>query len=554
MIDWIPKLKNLITVVFSFLAAGVAVIGLLVAVPKENAPQLLIVRSGSMVPAIPVGSLVVTRPTAEYRVGDVISYRLQQRLITHRIVKVENGIIRARGDANNAVDAVAITKNMVAGKVWFHVPGIGAAIAYTRTPLGYAIAILLPSLLIIIQECLVIYRELTKKDKPKKKDDDRSNDHGQKIPTSSFLIRDIVSPQEARRLQMAPVAVVISPPVRLTVNARLATQALAVVVLVATAFVSTAAYFSDNGVSSGNVFTTNFVITPPLSTGQLVINEVLYNTSCAIPAHRQWVEIWNGGEAAIDLDGWKLRETVGGRSFRVQNHPVLQPGQLAVISHSAAYSGTCYWQPPANTLVIDWGNNMGLSSTNGVVELLNPVEEVVDHVAYGSVGQPSSPVDQSIERVTVGLDTAAGTNFSAADFMTRFPSTVGFILPATQDVVINEFRINPDHVEFVEVFNRSDHAVNIGGWTLQNWTENVKKTIPTGTILAPGARKNFAFLQTWLNAGDKIYLKNSSGKIMDAFNIQLFVPPSGSSWVRVPDGSDSWHMDATPTPNAANTL
>ena len=64
-----------------------------------------IVLSGSMEPAVRTGALIFTdKKQTKPKQGDVISYRLNHALITHRVLREENGIYITQGDANETED------------------------------------------------------------------------------------------------------------------------------------------------------------------------------------------------------------------------------------------------------------------------------------------------------------------------------------------------------------------------------------------------------------------------------------------------------------------
>jgi signal peptidase I len=96
-------------------ALGVVVLGLLTLVvgPRLFPFHSFYVRSGSMSPTIPVGSLVITTraPAEALRVGDVIVFRRPDRpgtTVVHRIADIaqtpDGPAFLTRGDANNAID------------------------------------------------------------------------------------------------------------------------------------------------------------------------------------------------------------------------------------------------------------------------------------------------------------------------------------------------------------------------------------------------------------------------------------------------------------------
>lgn len=90
-----------------------------------------VVMGGSMTPAMPMGSLILIEPTAPaaVSVGDVITFMLPDRLITHRVVAIEHddmGLrLMTKGDANDAPDPIAVRAGGSIGAVRVAVPIAG---------------------------------------------------------------------------------------------------------------------------------------------------------------------------------------------------------------------------------------------------------------------------------------------------------------------------------------------------------------------------------------------------------------------------------------------
>lgn len=126
-----PKLFLAVLLV---LAAGVIV-------PGWCGLKAMAVVSGSMEPAIPVGSMVYVKSIAATRLqpGDVCTYRLQREpaLVTHRVVQVDalHQTLLTRGDANARPDP-AVPFDRVVGRVVFHLPCAGWWVLGLRSPLG----------------------------------------------------------------------------------------------------------------------------------------------------------------------------------------------------------------------------------------------------------------------------------------------------------------------------------------------------------------------------------------------------------------------------------
>lgn len=139
--------------------AGLVVLGLLAVTvgPRFLPYQALIVRSGSMSPTIPTGSIVFYRKTAAaaVKVGDVIVFAKPgdpNEKVTHRVVQIKTGATGryfiTKGDANGTPDDWRVP---AAGTGWvssFHVARAGYALVYLRSSFGRLLLLILPAILL----------------------------------------------------------------------------------------------------------------------------------------------------------------------------------------------------------------------------------------------------------------------------------------------------------------------------------------------------------------------------------------------------------------------
>lgn len=120
---------------------------LMVAACLLLAPHVLPVKfhpvlTGSMEPAMPVGSVVVVVPVtaAEVSVGDVLTFDAGGRRVTHRVVEIRDDqdgrSFITKGDANNVADGEPVPAAAVAGRVWCDIPWLGRVAEAVRTPVG----------------------------------------------------------------------------------------------------------------------------------------------------------------------------------------------------------------------------------------------------------------------------------------------------------------------------------------------------------------------------------------------------------------------------------
>lgn len=115
------------------------------------------IRSGSMSPTLPVGSLVAYErvPAGSLRVGDVISITPPGKpgtVVTHRIARVETGaegtFLMTKGDANRDIDPWRVPPRGTGWRSVASVPKVGFFVGYARSAL--ARPGLIPSLVVII--------------------------------------------------------------------------------------------------------------------------------------------------------------------------------------------------------------------------------------------------------------------------------------------------------------------------------------------------------------------------------------------------------------------
>lgn len=97
--------------------------------------HLFAVRSGSMLPTLRPGDLILVEPRARYGVGDVVTMAGRE-VVTHRVVRTAQGAIATRGDANDSDDAVPTPTSHVVGAVVARIPYGGYPLVFFQQPAG----------------------------------------------------------------------------------------------------------------------------------------------------------------------------------------------------------------------------------------------------------------------------------------------------------------------------------------------------------------------------------------------------------------------------------
>lgn len=131
-------------------------------VPKFFGVEPMIVLSGSMEPAYPVGSLLYIRHTdsSDIQKGDAITFYLDEdTLVTHRVVDVdkENKVYTTKGDANNTEDGGKVSFDQVRGKPVYCIPKAGYLADKVSQPTGkilYIVAIVVDVILMFMGDLI----------------------------------------------------------------------------------------------------------------------------------------------------------------------------------------------------------------------------------------------------------------------------------------------------------------------------------------------------------------------------------------------------------------
>jgi len=141
------------------IAAGLVVLGLVAITigPRFLPYQALIVRSGSMSPTIPTGSIVFYTkiPSTKVKVGDVIVFSKPgdpNEKVTHRVYQIGHAATGeyfiTKGDANGTPDDWRVP---AVGTGWierFHVPSVGYALVYLQSTLARLLLLVIPAILL----------------------------------------------------------------------------------------------------------------------------------------------------------------------------------------------------------------------------------------------------------------------------------------------------------------------------------------------------------------------------------------------------------------------
>lgn len=351
---------------------------------------------------------------------------------------------------------------------------------------------------------------------------------------------------------------------------------------------------------------TNTSTLPPSATPSgflsVVINEIAWMGTLASPSD-EWIELYNPGSTAIDLDGWVLK-ALDGTPYIVLTDVIPAGGYyilersddntISDVTATQIYSGE-------------------LENTGETLQLFDTSNRQIDTANANGGAWPAGSTSTygSMERrgVIADSDTAWITNANSASWTkhdsrgtgstsylirgtpgyanwayvvtptasprptaTRTPIRTSTPVPPPPPplIAINEFVPRPgsdwnnDGVvnqgdEYIELLNHGVIPVNLSGYRLDD-EANIGSnpfSLPSVT-LQPGERIVFYGSQTGLllsDGGDGVRLLRPNGQLMDAYNYFVVYYPD-QSFCRLPDngGADDWNENCFPTPGLKNSL
>ena len=119
--------------------------------------------SGSMSPTIEKGDMILVKLDTVYKVGDIVSFKDNDSIITHRIVEINDNYYVTKGDANNTLDN-PINKDQIIGKT---VKTISRAFIFAKVLTTPKVMIMCLITITIMCWCAASFKNEVKKEKKK---------------------------------------------------------------------------------------------------------------------------------------------------------------------------------------------------------------------------------------------------------------------------------------------------------------------------------------------------------------------------------------------------
>ena len=294
-------------------------------------------------------------------------------------------------------------------------------------------------------------------------------------------------------------------------------------------------------------------IGPATRRGPFVFSEIMYHPEVR-PDGRdvEFVELYNSQPWAENLTGYHI---TGDVSFDFPPGTMIAALGRLVIAAVPADVQTTYG---ISGVLGPYAGR--LKDGGGALRLRNEGNGIAFEVDYDSEhAWPTAPDGGGpslvLARPSMGMQNPLA--WAAGELTVGSPGAAEPVLVnAWAGVTINEVLAHSAGVDFIELYNSSANAVDLGGCVLTDTPDAAKYTFPLGTGIP--ANGFLSRTETELGfaphaTGDTLYLKSPDGsRVLDA--VRFGAQESGVTSGRSPDGARSWVRLAGATPNARNSF
>ena len=107
------------------------IICIIIFLAHQSHIKLYQIQSGSMLPELQIGEIIILLEQENYKIDDIITYKVENSyFITHRIVQITDEGYITKGDANNTEDETVVKQEQIQGKVIFQSKLLGKIYYY----------------------------------------------------------------------------------------------------------------------------------------------------------------------------------------------------------------------------------------------------------------------------------------------------------------------------------------------------------------------------------------------------------------------------------------
>ena len=171
-------------------------------------------------------------------------------------------------------------------------------------------------------------------------------------------------------------------------------------------------YESDND-TLNNILYKRVYVSSQSGGGGVVINEIMYEP---FTNQSEWIEIYNSTGQAVNLKGWKYKETTTSVILSATDL-ILNPGDYFILAHdSTIYNSFPYLNSPQINQKIKFINNLSLTNTGELISITDSLNNIIDAVSYNPDWHNSGFDDTkgiSLERINFAFNSNDRSNWSS---------------------------------------------------------------------------------------------------------------------------------------------
>ena len=116
--------------------------------------KTFIIASNSMTPNLNIGDIVFIKENEIIHNGDIITYKLNNSTVTHRVIEIINSdnkkMYKTKGDANNMTDTELVSEDQIEGKYIFKIAKLGIITSFFQGKNGIILLVVLTIILLIL--------------------------------------------------------------------------------------------------------------------------------------------------------------------------------------------------------------------------------------------------------------------------------------------------------------------------------------------------------------------------------------------------------------------
>lgn len=307
----------------------------------------------------------------------------------------------------------------------------------------------------------------------------------------------------------------------------------------------------------GKLFALLFLVWPLTTLGarqlDVVFNEVAWMGSADSP-QKEWIELFNNTQTAINLTGWKIISRDGSPNIILKGD--LSPLGFYLLERTddntvlGIKADQIYTGPLENQ-----GENLAL--TDGKDRLIDEIKgdknwPAGDNVKKQTMERKNALVLGSNPGAWQNSKLAGGTPKEKNALNAPAPTTAP---PRTDSVIFNEIMPSPsgqdEKEEWIELFNQGDQLVDLTGWQIADLFGKTKKYVfPPGAAVPPLEYLVLKRPETKIilnNQKDGLSLISPDGEVIDTLN--YINAPRAKSLARL---SDKWFWTESSSPGKKN--